>query len=367
MRVIVAAGGTGGHLFPGIAVAHELKEIKSDVEILFMVTGKPIDREIMSKEEFNFCILPVKGFVGKTIRERGMLPFYVGISFLKFLFIFLRKKPGVILGTGGYAAFVPLLVGIIFGVPTVLSEQDSYPGVTTRLLCRYVTEVHLAHRKAKKYLSAGNIYITGNPVRKFVFRGSRKKAMDYFSLKENKKTIFIMGGSQGAHSINRVFVDIFNNHNFPELQFIFQTGENDFHWVKESLTTDKENVKVFSFIERMDLAYVVTDLMFCRAGALTLAEIASSGIASVLIPFPFAAGGHQEENARFFEKKGAAILVLDSELESERVVGLIKALIDDETRLESMRKNALSLSQKEAAREIAVRILELAGEVTDVS
>lgn len=326
---------------------------------MFMVTGKPIDREIMSKEGFNFCILPVKGFIGKTIMEKGVLPFYLGLSFLKFFLVFIRKKPGIILGMGGYAAFVPLLVGIIFGVPTVLSEQDSFPGFTTRVLCRYVTEVHLAHPKAEMYLKSGNIYITGNPVRKSIFRGSRKEALEYFSLKEDKKTIFIMGGSQGAHSINRVFVDTFNNHSFPELQFIFQTGENDFQWVKESLTEDKDNVKVFSFIERMDLAYVITDLMFCRAGALTLAEIASSGIASVLIPFPFAAGGHQEENARFFENKGAAILLLDSDLESKRIVNLIKSLLGDEKKLEWMRKNALSLSEKNAAREIATRMLEL--------
>lgn len=348
-------------------MAHELKRIKKDVKILFMVTGKPIDREIMSKEEFKFCILPVKGFIGKTIMERGILPFFLGASFLKFILIFIRRRPGVILGTGGYAAFIPLLVGIIFGIPTVLSEQDSYPGFTTRVLCRYITEVHLAHRKAEKYLKTGNVYITGNPVRNSVTGGNRKEALDYFSLKEGKKTIFIMGGSQGAHSINKVFVDLLSSYDLPGIQFIFQTGKNDFQWVKESLSGDKHNIRICSFIERMDLAYTITDLMFCRAGALTLAEIASSGIASVLVPFPFAAGGHQEENARFFEKKGAAILVLDSELEKEKIVGLIKSLISDERRLESMRKNAHSLSEKDSARKIAVRLLKLGGEVRDVS
>ena len=288
------------------------------------------------------------------------LPLYLAAGVILFLVILLRKHPRVIVGTGGYASFIPLLLGILWGIPTIISEQDSHPGLTTRLLCRFVTEVHLSHKKAKNAIQAKMIFITGNPIRDTILEGTRERALNHFHLDAGKKTIFIVGGSHGARSMNKVFTDVMRHHPFPGTQFIFQTGRTDFDWVQDALKETLCSVRVLPYIERMNLAYAAADLMFSRAGALTLAELMARGVASVLIPFPYATGGHQEENARHLEKLGAAVVLLDHELERERIVSMIESLIADEHRLAMMRKKARMLSKPDAAVKLARRIMRRA-------
>ncbi len=360
MKVIIAAGGTGGHLYPGIAIAREIRKIDKRKKIVFIVTGKTKERKIIVKEGFKCYSLPVKGFLGKRISERMIFPLFLTVSIILFLFILLLKKPGVIVGTGGYASFVPLLLGILFGIPTLISEQDSYPGFSTRMLSRYVTEVHVAHKKAKLILLAKKLYLTGNPLRDTIFEGTREEAIEYFKLDRGKKTVLIFGGSHGARSINEVFLEVLKNNTFLHIQFIFQTGTDDFKWVKKALGDTKANVMVFPFIERMNLAYAAADILFSRAGALSIAEMTARGVPSVLVPYPYATGGHQEENAGYLERIGASVMLLDKELSSVKVKNLMLSLLNDKKRLRNMSEAALSFCKRDAAHMIAKRVLSLA-------
>jgi UDP-N-acetylglucosamine--N-acetylmuramyl-(pentapeptide) pyrophosphoryl-undecaprenol N-acetylglucosamine transferase len=361
MRIIIAAGGTGGHLYPGIAIAREVKKLKRNIDVVFVVTRKGMEKGIVMKEGFGCYTLPVKGFLGKSVLEKAILPFFLLLSMVQFYAILMRQRPRVIVGTGGYAAFVPLLMGILFRLPTVISEQDSFPGLTTRLLARYVSEVHLAQGRARRFLQARRILVTGNPLRDSIFEDARDEALEYFDLDRNKKTVFILGGSHGARSINRAFVEVLRSNDFSSLQFIFQTGITDHAWVRESLKGVETTVRIFPFIERMNLAYSATDLIFSRAGALTIAEVTAKGLPSVLIPFPFATGGHQEENARFLEKMGASVMVHDRELDGEKISQLMDTVLGNDERMREMGKKAQSLCKQDAAMKIASRILLLAG------
>lgn len=361
MRVIIAAGGTGGHLYPGIAIAREIRKIDKKTEILFVVTRKPMDKRVIMREGFKCYTLPIKGLLGKGFSERMVFPLFLLVGMLFFLIILIQKKPRVIVGTGGYASFVPLFLGIVFGIPTLISEQDSYPGFSTRILSRYVSEVHIAHRRAKLFLSAKKLYLTGNPLRDSIFKGTRVEAGEYFNLDAKKKTILILGGSHGARSINSLFVAIMKDYSFPYIQFIFQTGKSDYKWVRESLKKGETDVRLFPFIERMNLAYAAADLVFSRAGALAIAEITARGLPSVLIPYPYATRGHQEENARYMERIGASIVLLDRDLKSDRVVNLMHSLLKDEKRLKTMGGRAYSLCKRDAAKRIAKRVLSLGG------
>ncbi len=331
------------------------------MEILFVVTKKTMEKRVILREGFECYTLPIKGFLGKRFFELLVFPIFFAISIFLFLLILWQKRPRVIVGTGGYVSFVPLFLGILFGIPTLISEQDSYPGLSTRLLSRYVTEVHIAHRKAKQFLKTKRLYLTGNPLRDSIFEGTRMEAREYFNLDKRRKTVLILGGSQGARSINRVFIKVIKKNNFPFVQYLFQTGKDDYKWVKESLKGVKTEVRVLPFIERINLAYAAADLAFSRAGALGIAEITARGIPSVLIPYPYATGGHQEENARFLEKCGAAIMLLDSELNSDSVANLVGSLLKDEERLRTMSKKARSLCRLDAATKIAMRTLSLSG------
>ncbi len=330
------------------------------MKVLFIVTKRAGEMETVLKEGFKGCAIPAKGLLRKSRREQMVLPFFLAAGAMLLSMILLRHHPRVIVGTGGYASFMPLLLGILWGIPTVISEQDSHPGLTTRLLSRFVTEVHLAHESAKGALRARNLFITGNPVRDSILEGTREQALKHFKLEKGKKTIFIVGGSHGARSINTAFLDVMKKHSFPGIQFILATGRSDYHWVSESLHESKCSVRVLPYIERMNLAYAASDLMFSRAGALTLAELMVRGVPSILIPFPFATGGHQEENARHLEKLGAAVVLLDHELEHGRIIALIENLIYDEKRLLAMRNRAKMLGKPDAAPKLAQRIVALA-------
>ncbi len=345
-----------------------MRKINRKMQLDFIVTKKKSESRTVLKEGFSCYSLPVKGFLGKNYFEKMIVfPLFLAASILLFLFIYLRRKPRAIVGTGGYASFVPLFVGVLFNTPTLISEQDSYPGLTTRMLSRYVSEVHLAHRKAGLFLKAKRVFVTGNPLRDSIREGTKEEALAHYDLDTKKMTVFIIGGSHGAHSINKVFVDVFLHHPFPVTQFIFQTGETDYKWVKDALKDTRATVRILPFIERMNLAYAAADLMFSRAGALTIAELTARGIASVLIPFPFAAGGHQEENARYLETIGASVLLLDRELSEERIVQIMHSLLGDEKRLRMMRTKARSLCNPDAAKKIAERVIALSGGKRDVS
>jgi UDP-N-acetylglucosamine--N-acetylmuramyl-(pentapeptide) pyrophosphoryl-undecaprenol N-acetylglucosamine transferase len=359
MRIIIAAGGTGGHLYPGIAIAREIRKETENAEILFAVTRKAGEMKTVSDEGFTCYAIPSRGFLGKRRMEKMVLPLYLAYAAVIFLSILVKKHPRVIVGTGGFATFVPVLLGVLCGIPTVISEQDSHPGLTTRMLSRFVTEVHLAHERAGGALKARRVFVTGNPIRDSILEGTRADALKHFGLEERMKTVFIVGGSHGARSINRAFVDVLKYHRFSGVQFIFQTGRTDFEWIVKMLGEPKCPVRVLPYIERMNLAYAAADLMFSRAGALTLAELMARGVASVLIPFPYATGGHQEENARYLEKLGAAVVLRDHELEPERIATMIETLIHDDNRLQSMRTSARALSKPNAASLLARRVVAL--------
>jgi UDP-N-acetylglucosamine--N-acetylmuramyl-(pentapeptide) pyrophosphoryl-undecaprenol N-acetylglucosamine transferase len=352
-RVLIAAGGTGGHLFPAIAIAEELKSSISDIDFLFIGTKNRMEKEIIPKLGYKYSGTSIIGLPRKVgLRLIGFV-FSLIVAFFQALISVMRFKPKIAIGTGSYISVPPLLASKLTGAKIFLSESNSYPGVATRFLDLIATEVYLSFEQSKKYFKdKSKLIVTGTPVRKNLFDKDRKKAAEYFNLYENLKTIIVIGGSLGARSINEKIKEIYqklpNNY-----QLIWQTGHKDFDLYK-SLERN-ERVVILPFIERMDYAYSICDLLICRSGASTISEVISQGIPAILIPSPNVTENHQYYNALELVEKNAAELHLDNE-SSENLLNKILLLLNDEDRLKTLSQNAKSLFQVDASKVIAERI-----------
>jgi len=246
-------------------------------------------------------------------------------------------------------------------IPTVIQEQNSYPGITNRILARIVDQVHLTYEVSEKYIrSKGVVYISGNPVRKVLGEYDREKAKKQLKLVYDRKTVFIFGGSQGAASINRMLSSVVEKliHDL-EVQIIWQTGEKDYTMYNKKFGDDINYIHIKPFIENIEAVYAVADLVVCRAGATTIAELTLCGLPSILIPYPYAASNHQEYNAATMAAKGAAKVLLEREITSEKLYNLIAVTLRDEQDLKEMKISALKLAKPDASGFIVERALEL--------
>ena len=274
-------------------------------------------------------------------------------------FLIIKKfKPDVVVGTGGYVSGPVVFVASLLGVPTLIQEQNSYPGITTRLLSTLVDEVHISFEASRKYLKKkDNVFLTGNPIRSSLKIYPKGEALKFFGLDEGKKTLFVFGGSTGARSINEAMLEIIDELVKRDIQVIWQTGMLDFERVRNKCEGMRE-VKVFPFLDEIDYAYSACDLVVCRAGATTISEITYFGVPSILVPYPFAAANHQYENARVLSENGAGEILLDSELKSKLKEKILNLITDDQ-KLKMMREKAKSLANPEAGDMIAKSILKL--------
>lgn len=356
-RFLFAGGGTGGHLFPAVAVAEQIREMKPEADILFIGTKDRIEGRVVPKLGFKFKSIWIKGFSRKINFENLLFPLKLFVSLIQSLIINISFKPKVAIGSGGYVAGPAIWAASFMGAKIILIEQNSYPGVTTRLLERYASEVHLSFQESKKYLRREKIHhLTGNPVRKNLGRMEKKEALEKFGLSGEKKTLLVLGGSLGAKTINEAMaasVKILEENNF---QVIWQTGKNYFEQFK---LMNSGNVKVYDFIEDMNSAYSACDLLLARAGATTIAELLNLGIPAMLVPSPNVAENHQYYNAKSLSDNEAAILIEDKDLKKDLVKSVL-GVLNSESKLSDLKKKALQMAKPDAAKVIAQNAIKFA-------
>lgn len=345
MRVILAGGGTGGHLFPGLAVAREFQRRDRMTEILFVGTQQGIEARILPREGFALATIPVRGLKGRGIR--GMLEALYGVpaSLLRSFDIIRKFRPDFIIGLGGYASGPLLLAGKLNGIRSAIMEQNLRPGFTNKILARLVDRVFTSYRESVEYFPGGKLLETGNPIRwRQLPEVERSK----------KFTLLIFGGSAGAHRINLAVIDAIKKLTDlgPTLRIIHQTGQVDFSAVKEAYAALPFEADVTPFIDKMDEAYARADLVLCRAGATTVAELTAFGRAAILVPYPHAIYDHQTWNARALADRGAAEIILDGALSGESLAARIRSYLSEPERIQEMASAARALGRPEAAARI---------------
>ncbi len=353
-RVLFAGGGTGGHLFPAIAVAEQIKEMNKETEILFVGTRSKIEGKVVPELGYNFKSIWIKGFSRRFEWENLLFPLKLFVSLIQSLIINLKFLPDVAIGSGGYVSGPVIFGSSIIGAKIILLEQNSYPGITTKLLERFANEVHISFNDSRDYLKRQDIvHFTGNPVRKYLGTEKKSTALEKFELNLEYKTLLILGGSLGAASINKAIKENVDELLNNDVQIIWQTGKN---YIDEYRNLTSSKVKVFEFIDDMNAAYSACDLLLARAGATTIAEILVLGIPSVLVPSPNVAEDHQYYNAKSLTDKNAAVLIKDDELIAilfERVM----AIINSDEKLKELKQNAFKLAKPESAKRIAKNVL----------
>jgi len=347
MRVLMAGGGTGGHLFPGLAVAREFQQRDRMTEIVFVGTEQGIESRVLQREGFALEIIPVKGLKGRGMRGLTEALYGLPVSLLRSLRIIKRFRPDCIIGLGGYASGPVLIVGKLQGIRCAIMEQNLRPGFTNKILAWMADRVFTAYRESAAHFCHGHIVETGNPV--------RWRALPEIQ-KRDKFTLLIFGGSAGAHRLNlcvidavRLIADI-----APGLHVIHQTGQADFAPIREAYEALPIEAEVHPFIDRMDEAYAHADLVLCRAGATTVAELTAYGKAAILVPYPYAIYDHQRLNALALHERGAAEMILDQELNGRLLAERIRHYFSDRKQIEAMAAAARTMGRPEAA----VRIVD---------
>ena len=357
MNIVIAGGGTGGHVFPAIAIAKELKMKIAHIKITFVGTARGIESKIVPKEGYDIRFIKSEGLVGKNIFRTIKSALKIPVALRDSKRILKELKPELVLGVGGYSSGPVVLCASMMGIPTMIHEQNTLPGLTNKLLGKFVDTVAVTYHESIRFFPQEKTYLTGNPVRTEILKGDRGRGCKIFSLKKNLFTIFVFGGSLGATRINNAvsealaYLEPFKD----KIQFLHQTGDRDLDAVKEAYRMREFKGTVVPFAYEMADAYAVADLIISRAGATTLAEMTACGKAAILVPYPFAAGNHQEVNARKLWDVGAAQMILDKELNGKTLSDSIKYLLQDPDAIGQMERISKSLGNPEATN----RIIEL--------
>jgi len=358
-RIVFAAGGTGGHIYPAIAVANELVKVNEKVKIKFIGSRGRIEEKIIQGNGYELNTIDIRGFK-RSLSFKNIGAAYKLMKALKQTKKILKNfEPEIVFGTGGYVSGPVLKSAARLHIKTVVQEGNYYPGITVKLLSGSADIVILNFEGTKKYLKRqDNIEILPYPVRQNLKRIPKNEAMKIFGLDAKKRTLFVFGGSQGANSINRALLKCLKNLLTGEFQVIWQTGEQDFDSINKSVE-DHSSVRLFKYIDNIDSAYSAADLVLCRAGISTIMELAGFGLTAVFVPYPLAAENHQEKNARALIEKHAAEIILDNEL-NEKLESTISRLIYDENKLKRMRLNIKQFADNNAASKIVQLLLRLA-------
>jgi len=353
MRIIFAGGGTGGHLFPGLAVAREFRRRDGGTEILFIGTEQGIEYRVLPKEGFKLETLTVKGLKGRGVRGWIDALFGVPAGLWRSLAILRRFRPDCVIGLGGYASGPVLLAAKLKRIRCAIMEQNLRPGFTNKLLARWVDRVFTAYGESEAYFPGARVLETGNPVR----------WTEVPQVKRSEKfTLLIFGGSAGARRINYAVVDALKllSDLKSAIAVTHQTGSLDYHAIKQAYDALPFEATVMPFIDRMDEAYGGADLVLCRAGAMTLAELTVFGKAAILVPYPYAIYDHQRSNAESLQGRGAAAMILDQELTGAVLAERIRGYFTDRSRLERMAAAARALGRPDAAARIVDACYSLA-------
>lgn len=356
-RFLFAGGGTGGHLYPAIAVAQKISELLPEAKILFVGTSNKIEATVVPDLGFDFKTIWISGFSRKINLKNILLPVKLLIAMMQSLWINISFKPQVVIGTGSYVAGPVVWGGSVLGSKVFLLEQNSYPGVTNRLLEKRAEEIHLSFEESKKYFrNKEKLFVSGNPIRINLEIKDKRKALEYYGLQPGKKTLFITGGSLGAKSINECIAGNIKYYIDAGFQLIWQTGKLYYDKYKN---LESDCVKVLSFVDDMSSAYSCSDLVVARAGATTIAEVSYLGVPVLFIPSPNVAANHQYKNAISIKEMNAAEVMNDNEI-NNKLFEKISILLADESLLKSFSENIKKISKPDAALVIAKKAIEAA-------
>lgn len=356
-KFIIAGGGTGGHIFPAIAIANALKKIDNDIEILFVGAKGRMEMEKIPQAGYKIKGLDIAGFNRSSLIKNIGLPFKLLKSFLQVKRIFREFKPAAAIGVGGYSSFPVLRYAQTKGIPTFIHESNSFAGKSNIMLGKKATKVFVAADNMEKFFPADKIVITGNPVRETITRSvvTKNEAIKSFSLDETRKTVFVVGGSLGARSINEAIDAGLDELLNAGLQLIWQTGKPYAEKAKQR-AEGKQNVWVNEFISQMENAYAAADIVVARAGAMTVAELCVAKKPVLFVPYPFAAEDHQTANARQLVNKNAALMIADREAK-EKLISKIIELAKDEDKQNELKENISMLAVTDADVKVATTVL----------
>lgn len=361
MRIVIACGGSGGHIFPAVALAEALKAKDKNAQLYFVGSNRSLDKRIFEREGFRFTMLSANkmpyGVSFATLLFLARLQYDI----LKALWTLIAFRPDVVIGFGGYTAAPVIFSAYILGIPRVIHEQNVVPGRANAKLFGIVNKIAVSFEETKKYTgrNAHKVVFTGNPLRASMLKDDRTGSLKKLGLDASKFNILVIGGSQGAHNLNKAFLGALSqipSETRSSLQVIHITGLADYTWAQDYYKGLGMEHRVYSFVDRIEEAYSVADLVVTRSGASAIFEIAYFGKPMMLIPYPFALG-HQSENARIFSKKGAAIQIDEKDMSPELIKDRISALLGDRLQLKNMAESARKISMPDSSRNLAEEVL----------
>lgn len=349
MKVIVSGGGTGGHIYPALSLIKEIKRQNKNAEVLYIGTEKGLESEIIPRENIPFETISISGFRRKLSFEniKTVIRFIKGIRRAKK--IVKSFQPDVVIGTGGYVCAPVVYAAAHLGVPTVIHEQNSVPGLTNKFLSKYVDRIAICFEEARSFFPEEKVVLTGNPRASEVSLVSRERGQKSLNLNPLKKTVLIVGGSRGARPINEAFLSIYEELRQKEYQIVYVTGSIHYDRIISEVGESPEHIIIKPFIHNMPDVLAATDVIVARAGATTLAEITALGLPSILIPSPYVTNNHQEKNARALEKNGAAIVRREQDWTGEQLLKDIEDILYTDGKWEQMHFSAKKLGKIDAA------------------
>ncbi|MCL6471642.1 MAG: undecaprenyldiphospho-muramoylpentapeptide beta-N-acetylglucosaminyltransferase [Firmicutes bacterium] len=367
MRVVISGGGTAGHIYPGLALAKALQKIRDDLEIVYIGTSSGLESTLVPQAGLTFKAVEARGLPRKPSFKALATVFSAGWGTLESINILKGFKPDVVVGMGAYVSLPVVGAAVLRQIPTVIHEQNAVPGLVNRVLGKVATAIAVSYPDMSKYFPSGKkVEFTGNPVREEILQAKRSEAVKNFKIDKARKVLLVFGGSRGAKRINEAVVEAYDEWRAREdLQIVHATGNINYGSVKEAIEKIKSPkdtllYNVYPYIDNIGEAYAIADLLVCRSGATTVAEITAKGLPAILIPYPYATDNHQEKNGRQLEKLGAARVILDHDLNGRLLAETVTSLISDEDELLRMSGASKQFGQPNAADVLAKLVLKVA-------
>lgn len=364
MKVIVSGGGTGGHIYPALTIADNIKKLRPEAEVVFVGTREGLESGIIPRYGYRMEYIEVAGFRRSLSLDtlRSVCKLFKGLAGARA--VLEQERPDLVIGTGGYVCGPVVFLAALRKIPCCIQEQNALPGVTNKILAHFADRVFLGYREAAKYFGSGaKLSYTGNPIRSEILAYEKKAAISELGLDPEKKTILVFGGSRGARSINNAMLELSRAlSGRHDVQVLHATGEANYEQHMQKLGAAGKlgaNIIVRPYLHNMPAALAAADLAVCRAGAIGLAELTAKGIPAVLIPYPYATANHQEFNARAVEAKGGARVILDRDMTGEKLLEATEDLLLNSSRLKEMAEGSRSLGRPGATEEIARSALAL--------
>ena len=359
-KVVIAGGGTGGHLFPSIALAKALKRNDMTIEITFVGTKQGIESKVLPGEGFKLKTIISSGLLGKRGLNRWISWSKLPVGAVQSMCFLIRNRPNLVVGVGGYVSAPLVFSAWLLRIPILIHEQNAFPGMANKWLGKIADKVAVSYKESKQFFSKKKVEVTGNMIHEKLCQPRE----EFPPPLKQPFGVLILGGSQGAHSINMAMVEALDllSDRKERLHITHQTGDADYKNVKKQYAAKGFSANVMSFVTDMPVRYRLASLVICRSGATTLAEITAAGRVSFLIPFPYAANNHQEHNARIIEAAGAGEVILDKEISGERIAKSIKKAMDEPENLQRMENNSYLLGSRDATENVRMICLELMGD-----